>query len=67
MKITFCKSEETAKVANEISAQYKGSLLQMSDYQCDCGQSFAINILDGKTLDTIEKVVECDACYKNEN
>lgn len=33
--------------------------------QCDCGESYAISVIDMDTLNILERHVFCEACHNN--
>ena len=63
MKITFLNSDKLATVeAKKEAKNHTDVCSEDGSYQCDCGESFCVNVVDLNTLTVIHKFVECEHC-----
>jgi hypothetical protein len=57
--------EETMNAANQARLENSNTHTKKSSIQCDCGESFAVFLIDDDTLNTLQTFVECEACNFN--
>ena len=58
----FNTQEETVNAANEAKENNVDTYTKKGSVQCDCGESFAVFLIDEKTLNILEEFVYCEAC-----
>ena len=62
--VFYYKTQQEAKeAANDLRSKNKGSYINESSYQCECGQSFAVHLYDRHHV-KIAIFVECEACHE---
>lgn len=63
---TYFNTQKEALTEAELSQkQAPNSCLEKGSFQCACGESFSVNLIDEKTLENLGTFVECEHCLKN--
>lgn len=55
-------NDETKIAAKKAANENSDTILEYGSAECDCGESFAIRLIDMNSLNTLEVFVECEAC-----
>jgi len=64
--ITYLTTQElTEKAADQAREENNGTHTKKGSVQCDCGESFAVFLIDDNSLNIIEEFVYCEACHDN--
>ena len=61
MKTYFKNSEEMKMAADKFVKE--DTVLKRTSSQCDCGESFAISVININTLEDVFHGVECESCF----
>ena len=63
MTTYFKTQKETINAANQALKENANIHVILSNFFCDCGESFACYLRHNKTLEDLEVFVYCEACH----
>ncbi len=58
----YSTKKETIDAANEAKKNDDETDIKIGNVQCDCGESFAVFLIDKNTLNKLEEFICCPVC-----